>query len=164
MCIRDRTEALLDLSGMSQTNYDYWRRALKACPKGRFTDGDVLGYAVIYTLIERKRVSLPIMKKLNKTDFIFKVCNLSFSALKGHQFIYDWSKNELFLYSKSDPSLETDPYDLAKVDLDELISKHDKLVKIGFDKQNQTLIDEDVLEVARMKKNSQQKASAKKVI
>jgi len=153
--------ALLELTGMTQTNYDSWRRSLPGAPSGHFTDGDVLAYAVINFLVTIKRVTLPYLRNLEHPDtsFIFTVCNHSFSALSGYQIMYDWTANRLFLHSKTDVMPDIDPYDLAKVDLDELIEAHNTGVTKGFDKRNNSLIDNDTFELAKLKRQSQKEVT-----
>jgi hypothetical protein len=149
-----KPEVLKRITGISQTNYDSWRRALEGAPSKHFSDGDILGYAVIQTLILVKRVHLPVLRRHGAT-FIFEVCNYSFDALKGHSIMFDWTKDQLIVHSKSDPVPDTHPYDLAVVDLDELMLAHKENVKMGFNKNDKTLVEKDVFDLARLRKTSQ---------
>ncbi len=146
-----KPETLKRITGVSQTNYDSWRRALKGAPSGHFSDGDLLGYAVIQHLILKKRVTLPVLKP-HGAKFIFEVCNFSFDTLTQYSIMYDWTTDELFLHHKEDDMPDTDPYDLAVAPLDKLMQTIDDKWREGRNKADKTLIEKDVMDLARMRK------------
>ena len=68
--------------------------------------------------------------------------------------MFDWTTNSLFLHSKKDKKPDIDPYDLAKIDLGKLIERNERIRNKGRNKANKTLIDNDVFELAKLKKQS----------
>lgn len=156
---RYKPAALMRLTGITRSDYDAWRRQLPGAPSGHFTDGDVLGYRVVRDLI-RRRVYLKILKHKD-TTIIFKACNHSFHLLKDYRFVFDWQAEELLFLSSSDPNPDILAYDLLEIPLESLVSEHNSTLKEDCDVSDPTLIEEDVLALARLKKPFTEKEKEK---
>ena len=96
---------LRQLTGISQTDYDSWRRTIRGAPEPfvKFTNGDVLAYQVIRFFIFEAGVPLCDLKHL-ETEMIFKACNVNFSKLKHWRLIYNSETNSLALLHEDQPN------------------------------------------------------------
>jgi hypothetical protein len=100
-------ERLRQLTGISQTDYDSWRRTIKGAPAPfvKFSNGDVLAYQVVSFFIHEAGVPLCDLKHL-ETEMIFKSCNVNFSVLKHWRLIYNSETNSLALLHEDQPNPE----------------------------------------------------------
>lgn len=149
---RYKPATLLQLTGISQSDYDAWRRQLDGAPSGHFTDGDILAYRVVRELIF-KRVYLRILKRKN-TKLIFEACNHSFDLLADHRFVFDWTVEKLLFLGPKDANPKIRAYDLLEIPLSDLIKEHDRTLTRDCYIADPILIEKDVMTLARLRKQS----------
>lgn len=119
-------EQLRELTGISQSDYDAWRRALKGAPPPRvnFTSGDVLAYRVVNFLVHEAGVKLRVLKHL-ETELIFNACNHAYCELRHWRIIYNLETNELALLHNDQPNPKVKySIRIREVPLSTLIDEH----------------------------------------
>lgn len=119
-------EQLRALTGISQSDYDAWRRALKGAPPPRvnFTNGDVLAYRVVNFFVHEAGVELRVLKHL-ETELIFNACKHHFGELRHWRIIYNLETTELALLHNDQPNPEVKySIRIREVPLSTLIDEH----------------------------------------